>query len=256
MSIDTKKLTIFLLIFILFASFFLISYQAKGKLTFSKIHFSQIAAPLTYLKGLFRDFSYLKEENTQLKKQLYEISLIHKSYQELINENKRLKSFLDLKETRKDIVTIAKVISKGSNKFMKTLWIDKGSNQGVQREFPVITFNGLVGKVISVNSNFSEVLLLTDPNFSVAVRIERTRTEGILSGTGNGCLLKYIPLEEEILLGDRIITSGLDDIFPEGILVGAVKSTTKKEGFFQKIDVIPIQKEHNIEEVAVIKKSI
>jgi len=251
-----KKLTLLILIFILFISFVLISYQAKGKLKFSGINFSQIIAPITYLKDLLEDLFYLREENQQLKIRLYEISLKEKSNQELINENKRLKSFLDLKETRKDIVTVARVISKGSNKFMKTLWIDKGNKQGVQKDFTVITFNGLVGKVVSVTSNFSEVLLLTDPNFSVAVRVERTRTEGILSGTGNGCILNYIPLEEEILVGDRIITSGLDGIFPEGILIGAVKSTTKKEGLFQKVNVIPIQREHNIEEVAVIKKSL
>lgn len=101
---------------------------------------------------------------------------------------------------------------------------------------PAITLNGLAGKVISTSPHFSEILLLTDTNFSVAVRVERTRSEGIVSGTGtNMCILKYIPVEEDIMVGDRLITSGTDGIFPEGIKVGVVKKIEKKKGFFFRI---------------------
>ncbi len=122
---------------------------------------------------------------------------------------------------------------------------------------PAITLNGLAGKVISTSPHFSEILLLTDTNFSVAVRVERTRSEGIVSGTGtNMCILKYIPVEEDIMVGDRLITSGTDGIFPEGIKVGVVKKIEKKKGFFQNIDVVPYQSDLTIEEVAIIKSLI
>lgn len=249
-----KKLSLLILSIIAILSILLINYQSKGELSFPKVNFAQLLTPVIYLKNTIKDFLNLREENENLKKQLIEISLQQKSHYTLIDENKRLRDLLALKESKKDIVTIANVISKGSNKFLKTIWIDKGSNHGIKKGYPVVTPNGLVGKVISVNSNSSEIILVTDPNFSAAVRIDRNRVEGILTGKGNNCLLKYIPLEEEVLTGDRIITSGLDEVFPEGILVGAVKSVNKKKGLFQLIEVIPTQPENKIEEVAVIKK--
>lgn len=249
-----KKLSLLLLLTIIVISIAIVNYQSKGELSFPKFNTAQFLSPIVYTKNIIKDFLNLKNENEKLKRQLIEMTLQQKSYNALIEENKRLKELLGLKDSRKDIITIANVISKGSNKFIKTIWIDKGSNHGVKKDYPVITHKGLIGKVISVNSDYSEIILITDSNFSAAVRIDRTRAEGILSGKGNNCILKYIPLEEEVLTGDRIVTSGLDEIFPEGILVGAVKSIDKKKGLFQLIEVIPLQPENKIEEVAVIKK--
>lgn len=251
-----KKISVLLLLIIILLSIAVIFYQSRGELSFPKLNIAQFLSPIIYFKNTIRDFLNLKEENENLKKQLIEISLQKKSHYALIDENKRLRDLLALKESKKDIVTIANVISKGSNKFLKTIWIDKGSNHGIKKGYPVVTPNGLVGKVISANSNYSEIMLITDPNFSVAVRIDRNRVEGILSGNGNNCLVKYIPLEEDVLTGDRIITSGLDEVFPEGILVGAVTSVNKKKGLFQLIEVIPMQPENKIEEVAIIKKGL
>ncbi|MGB9710167.1 MAG: rod shape-determining protein MreC [Thermodesulfovibrio sp.] len=248
-----KKTTTLIIIGICVISFFLVSYQSRGLISFGKIDFSPIISPVQSLKNFFSEILYLKEENRKLKEKLYQMTLEQKSYNELILENQRLKELLNLKEKNKEIVTIAKVIRAGSNKFLKTIWINKGANHGIKTGMPAITLNGLVGKVIFTSSNFSEILLLTDPNFSVAVRVERTRSEGIVSGTGTSlCALKYIPLEEDIMVGDRLITSGTDGIFPEGIKVGVVKKISKK-GFFQNIEVIPYQSDSKIEEVAIIK---
>ncbi len=249
-----KKSTAIVLLIVIAISFLLISYQLKGSVNFGKIHFLQFSYTINSIKNFFSDVLYLREENKKLKEELYNLKLQTKSYQELTDENKRLKNLLNLKETRRDIIAIAKVIKKGSNKFVKTIWIDKGQNDGIKINMPVLTYRGLIGKIIHTADNFSEVILLTDPNFSAAVRLERTRAEGVLSGTGlNICVLKYLPLEEEVLIGDRLVTSGTDGIFPEGIMVGAVKSINKKKGLFQYIEVIPFQSELNIEEVAVIK---
>ncbi|GAB5045637.1 rod shape-determining protein MreC [Thermodesulfovibrio sp. TK110] len=252
-----KKITVLIVTGICLVSFFLISYQSKGLIRFNKFDLSPLVLPLQYLKNLFSEVFYFKEENRKLKEQLYQMILEQKSSYELIEENKRLKELLNLKEKKKEVVTIAKVIRAGSNRFLKTLWIDKGSAQGIKAGMPAITLNGLAGKVIFTSSNFAEILLLTDPDFSVAVRVERTRSEGIVSGTGtNLCILKYIPLEEDIMVGDRLITSGTDGIFPEGIKVGVVKKVERKKGFFQHIEVIPYQSDSKIEEVAIIKSLI
>lgn len=250
-----KKLSLIILSVTVLISFSLVSYQAKGELLSPRFNITELLYPILYLKTLISDFLSFREENLELKKELLQASLQNKSQNTLIEENKRLKALLGLKENRKDIVALANVISKGSNKILKTILIDKGSSHGIYTGYPVITPKGVVGKVLNVSSHFSEVILITDPNFSIAVRIERTRAEGVLTGKGNICVVKYVPLEEEVVKGDRIITSGLDGIFPEGLLVGAVASVDKKQGLYQKIEVVPLQQENKIEEVAVIKKS-
>ncbi|MEN2994204.1 MAG: rod shape-determining protein MreC [Thermodesulfovibrio sp.] len=250
----TKRVNLFIIVGICLISFLLISYQSKGLLNFNKLDISVLILPFQYMKNFFSETLKLREENKHLKEQLYQILLQQKSYHELIEENKRLKELLNLKEKRKEVISIAKVIRVGSNKFLKTFWINKGHEQGVKVGMPVITLNGLAGKIIFTSANFSEVLSLTDPNFSVSVRVERTRVEGVVSGTGtNICVLKYIPLEEDIAVGDILITSGTDGIFPEGIKVGVVKKIERKKGFFQHIEVIPYQSETKIEEVAIVK---
>lgn len=248
-----KRITLVIIVTICIISFFLISYQAKGLIKFSKINLSPLISPVNYVTNFASDLLHCQEENKKLKEQLYQIILQQKSSYELMEENRRLKSLLGLKEREKQILTLATIIKRGSNKFLKTFWIDKGSEHGIKTGMPVITLNGLVGKVIFISSNSSEVLALTDPNFSVSVRVERTRAEGILSGTGtNLCRLKYIPLEEDIMVGDRLITSGTDGIFPEGIKVGVVKKVDRKNGFFQNLEIIPYQADSKIEEVAII----
>ncbi|MCS7163386.1 MAG: rod shape-determining protein MreC [Thermodesulfovibrio sp.] len=253
----TKRANLFIIVGICLIGFLLISYQSKGFLNFNKLDISIVISPFQYMKNFFYETLKLREENRHLKEQLYQMLLQQKSYHELIEENKRLKSLLNLKEKRKEVVSIAKVIRVGSNKFFKTFWIDKGLEQGVKVGMPVITLNGLAGKIIFTSANFSEVLSLTDPNFSVSVRVERTRVEGVVSGTGtNICVLKYIPLEEDVAVGDILITSGTDGIFPEGIKVGVVKKIERKKGFFQHIEVLPYQSETKIEEVAIVKNLI
>ncbi len=249
-----KKSSIISLILITTFCIFLIFYQSKKEIILPKFYFSQLLKPLILVKDSIKDFLLLKQENAQLKKQIFELSLKENYYSSLVQENKRLKEILSLKEQRKDIVAIGKVISKGSTKYLKTIWIDKGSAHGIKKDYSAVTKNGLVGKIVSVYPESSEILLITDPNFSVSVRIERSRAEGILSGKGDKCVIKYIPLEEEVFVGDRVITSGLDGIFPEGVIIGAVKSSDKRKGLFQIIEVIPMQPENKIEEVAVIKR--
>ncbi len=122
----------------------------------------------------------------------------------------------------------------------------------------VITPQGLVGKIYSVHDYYSEVLLLKDSNFSVAVRLQNSRREGVISGTGNDyCLLKYVPPEENVEIGEVVITSGFDGIFPEGLPVGVV-SKVKKEGieFFQYIEVRPFQSSEKTEDVIVMKREL
>lgn len=196
------------------------------------------------------------DENKRLKKELTAALLEKQRYAEIVQENKRLKELLSFKEHRHNYVTAAKVIARGYDRLLNTMILDKGKDSGIKKDMAVITTKGLVGKIYSVKDNFSEVLLLRDPNFSVAVRLQTSRHEGVISGTGHKySALKYIPPEETIEKGETAVTSGLDGIFPPGLPVGVVTSVTK-EGieFFQDIKIMPFQTDATIEEVIILSK--
>ena len=119
-----------------------------------------------------------------------------------------------------------------------------------------VTPLGPVGKVHRVFDNEASIILLTDVNSAVAVRLQSTRVGGILEGRGDGsCSLKYVSKTAEVEAGEKVVTSGLDGIFPEGILVGYV-SEVKKEGgeMFQVIQVLPAQDLNAIEEVVILRR--
>ena len=196
------------------------------------------------------------EENKRLRKQLNALLLERQAYNEFIQENKRLKDLLSLKQHELRYLTAAKVIARGYDKVLNTIILDKGRNNGIEKGMAVITTRGLVGKVHTVNNDFAEVLLLRDSNFSAAVRLQKSRREGVAAGTGyDNSILKYISPEETVEKGEVIITSGLDGIFPPGLPVGVV-AKIKKEGveFFQQIEILPFQSDAKLEEVVILKQ--
>ena len=100
----------------------------------------------------------------------------------------------------------------------------------------VITPRGLVGKILSSSDSYSSVLLINDINFSAAIRLHESRTEGIISGIGSKtCILKYVSHEYEVKANEMVLTSGLDSLFPVDIPVGSVTKITKKAQAFSRI---------------------
>ncbi len=197
------------------------------------------------------------DENKKLKAELRNSLAERQRYGEILSENRRLHELLDLRSQIRGSGIAARVIARGYDKFMNTLVIDKGKNEGIMKDMSAITPKGLAGKVSAVRDNFADIMLLTDPNFSVAVRLQEGRHEGVLAGTGHRyCILKYVPTEETIKEGEIVITSGLDGIFPQGIPVGRVaKVRTEGVEFFQYVEVVPFQSSSKIEEVVVIGRS-
>ena len=196
------------------------------------------------------------DENKLLRTQVNQLQLEKQQYREIILENERLKALLSFKEQEPRFVTAARVIGRGSDRLLNIVTLDKGSTSGIEKGMAVITPQGLVGKVYSVQDSFSDVLLLKDANFAVAVRLQNSRREGIVSGAGyDYCLLKYVPPEENVVKGEVVVTSGFDGIFPDGLPVGVV-SKVIKEGieFFQYIEVQPFQSSGKLEDVIVLKR--
>ena len=195
------------------------------------------------------------EENRRLKKEVTQLMIERQQYREMIEENKRLNSLLGLKNQEPRYVTAADVIARGYDRLLNTVTLDKGKKLGIDKGMAVITSKGLVGKIYAARGDSSDVLLIKDVNFSAAVRLQGSRREGVLCGTGYGHLvLKYIPPEETVSKGEVVVTSGLDGLFPAGIQVGVI-SKVQKEGieFFQYIEVAPFQASEKLEEVVILK---
>jgi rod shape-determining protein MreC len=197
-----------------------------------------------------------EKELRRLKRQIRELKTRELVFSEMIIENKRLGGLLDLKEQQSEFVAAARVVSRGSDRWSSVFVIDKGSDQLIEKDMVVITPKGLLGKIMEATPEYSKVLLIDDTHFSAAVRLQKQRTEAVISGNGRGsCVLKYVVRDILPEINEIVVTSGLDDMFPPGIIVGYITDiSTREEALFHEINVIPLVDTSRVEEVIIIKQ--
>lgn len=202
-----------------------------------------------------------KAENEELRKRVVvlEKELIEKN--ELEKENKRLKKLLDFAvDNDKMTVTGARVIGKNPGNWFNIILIDKGTRHGVDINMAVVTERGLVGRIFQVGPNSAKVRTIVDGQSSVSGIIERTRDNGLVKGNNDMgleegmCRMIYLPLDSDLKPGDKVLTSGLGEIFPKGIYIGEVEEVIEeKRDFFKTVVIEPGVDFQRIEEVLVIK---
>jgi rod shape-determining protein MreC len=148
----------------------------------------------------------------------------------------------------------AEIIGRDPAAWFKTILVDKGSADGVLEDAGVIAPEGVVGRVIEVGLNSSKVLLLTDINSYVDALIKRTRTHGIVVGRGEQlCTLSYIIKTEHVAPDDVIVSSGINTMYPKGIIIGTVTHINKdRSGFFQSIMIKPAVDFSKLHEVLIV----
>lgn len=252
---------------LLIISLAIISYSAS-KFTetgfLRKIAF-EITAPVTdfvniSVKGL-TDFwkrylvlVELEKENRQLREEKTALSQQLNTYREGYYEGIRLRKLLELKNVLRYKFLAARVVDNKSNALFKTILINRGTGDGLLIGYPVLSAQGVVGKIIESSWNYSHVLLLIDKNSRIDAVIQRNRAHGILQGTGMlQYNLKYIPRSEEILPGDVLLSSGMAGSCPKGLILGTVSKAYRQEHeLFQKIDVLPSVNFSKLEEVLVL----
>jgi len=235
--------------------------------TKTKVICGEIAGPILRLlnkpflgaKHIFNTYINLinvKKENSLLKKKIDELQLDNKKIPELEQENKRLKTMLKLTESNPETWIVAKIIGEDLKNWFQCIIVDKGRDHGIKEKMPVMTPKGIVGQVVEVNKWHSKVMIINDTNSSVDVNIEGRDTRGILEGTGHTVLkLKYITKNDEVEVGDKLVTSGKDSIYPKGIPTGIIIAIDKnKAGIFYDIDVMPYNNYKRLEEVMILKK--
>lgn len=196
----------------------------------------------------------VREQNEALKEEIRKLRRDKAALLDKESENRRLKKLLDLRASHEFPSLVAQVVGEDAVGWYRTLFINRGSEDGVRPDMPVTMPEGVVGRVVNSSSDMSRILLLTDPNHSVDCRVARTRDRGILSGSlERGCILRYINLKSGIRLGDEVVTSGLDGIFPRGLPIGKVETVDKgPQGLFLEARIAPAVDFSEIEEVLVV----
>jgi rod shape-determining protein MreC len=227
----------------------------------------EITAPLqniirksaeTVEEAWLKYFSFvdLREENTRLKKEVDDLRMQNDLYRELVSTQARLQELLQFKETIRSPIVAAQVIGRDPTGVFESVLIDKGANAGLKLNMPVTDARGVVGRLVAVSPNYSKVLLIIDQNSAVDCLIQRSREKGILKGLPSRmCRLHYVSRAADVVVGDKVVTSGMDRIFPKGLPVGEVVEVVDTPWeFFKDVRVKPSADFSKLEEVLVLLK--
>ncbi|MEI6079595.1 MAG: rod shape-determining protein MreC [bacterium] len=200
-----------------------------------------------FLVDVKEDNEYIVQENNILKNRLHQL-------QESEYENSRLKKLLSFRDRLAIPMISAEVIAKDPSSVFKTLRINKGEKDGVRISMPVVNYNGVVGQIIRVFGDYSDILLITDPNSEIDAMVQEDRARGVIEGLGkDNCRLKYLERLDDVRVGDVILTSGMEKRFPKGIVIGQVVDIKKKRfGITQEVTIKPSVNFNKIEEVFVV----
>jgi len=208
-----------------------------------------------YVWNVVIRFSYLKYDNEKLHKELSAMAYQSNQLVEAEKEIERLKKILDYKRKIYIKTNMAKVVGRDLSNYFGVLTVDLGERDGVVVDMPVITPEGVVGKIIEVYPEYSLVMLLTDYKSGISGIIQKPRPVGTVMGAGNGmCKMKYLSVNDEAKIGDFIVTSG-DGKFPKGLMIGKISDIRPaSDSMSLDIDVIPAVNVLKLEEVLIVFK--
>jgi rod shape-determining protein MreC len=233
------------------------SYESGQVTIFLVAPFQEaITRSIRTVRDIWRHYFFLvavAKENEALKKELSIAREKNRQLAEIELSNHRLRNLLNFQRNVTNRVLAAEVIGKDPSPWFKTIIIDKGSFDGVEKGLPVMIPEGIVGQVIEVSSRQAKVLLMIDANSAVDALVQRTRSRGLIKGTlGGRCLFKYVLRKHDIRIGDTVISSGLDGVYPKGLQIGTVSGVVRRNaGIFQEVTVTPYVDFEKIEEVLV-----
>jgi rod shape-determining protein MreC len=208
------------------------------------------------VSGLWHNYFYLRgvrAENRQLKDQIEHMRLDQVRLSEDAAQARRLQGLVAFKEQFISRTVAAQVIGSSGSDLSRTIYIDKGENVGIKRDMAVMTADGIVGKVLVVYPSVSQVLLISDQSSGVGALLEKTRLQGVLRGTANGeVVLERVMSDEQVPVGETVLTSGGDQIFPKGLPVGTVSKVGAGKDLFLNIKISPAANLSKLEEVLVL----
>ncbi|MBQ4590667.1 MAG: rod shape-determining protein MreC [Clostridia bacterium] len=178
----------------------------------------------------FYKFDELIEENIALRERVAELEKQNYDAAELEERSAWMSNFLEMKTQHTDFKMLsASVTGRESGNYSKVLTIDVGTGAGVSLNMPVVTSEGIVGRITELGYNWAKVTTLVEPQSSVGAYIERTEDAGICEGkfelSSDGlCQLSYLPAEAEAEIGDRVLSTGFGSVYPRGLVIGYVET--------------------------------
>lgn len=208
-------------------------------------------------KQFWHNYFYLvnlRQENKKLKRRIDALRMENSRYRENLATHRRLQELLHFEESLRRPTLAAQVIGLDPTGWFKSVIIDKGKNDGLQVDMPVVNASGVVGKIVSISGDYAKVLLIIDQNSAVDALAQRSRDRGMARGLAHQlCALEYVLKSSDVRVGDSVVTSGLGGIFPKGLPVGRILRVKNLPGnLFKEIELRPTVDFSKLEEVLVI----
>ncbi|HVG72621.1 MAG TPA: rod shape-determining protein MreC [Vicinamibacterales bacterium] len=205
----------------------------------------------------------IRRENEQLKAEVTKLRVSLEQERSTAQQTRTLQQLLDLRSATSFETVAAAVIGSGADPEFRTITIDKGTQDGLRADMAVMSPAGIVGRILMPTARAAKVQLIIDRDAAAGVMVERTRVAGIVTGVGNaeelgfraGLIdLNYVPSSADVKRGDRVVTSGIDGIYPKGLPVGEIQSA-EREGGERRIRVKPSVDFAALEAVLVVLKA-
>ena len=257
---------IFLLAIVVMAQVMLLAYQIKGEHDVRLLRYWAVAlitpiervgtSSTSKVGGVWSGYVGLhgaRSENNQMRAELDELRIRNRELESQAAEAKRLEAILNFRDAHPEAQLLAaEVIGSSSDPTSHTLFINRGERDRLRVNLGVITSEGIVGKIVEVLPNTSQVLLINDKDSGVGAMFAATRTHGVVKGSGDPePHMDYVVNDEKVTAGDAIVTSGEDHIFPKDLPIGVVREA-KPGSPFQIIRVQPAARLDRLEDVIVL----
>jgi rod shape-determining protein MreC len=218
--------------------------------------------PFYAFSDYVRELEGVREENRKLHQKVMQLSLRNLWLNEEHLENRRLRELLGFRSELEHRVVPADVVASDPEGRHFSVLINKGRPDGVKRNMPAVNMHGLVGKIVDVSAHTSVVQLMIDPSFRASALDQRSRVYGIVKPQAGFTLrLDNVPVQEDVRVGDLVITSGLGGVFPSGLKIGVVAEVQSEErfseedhtfGIFKRIQLTPSVDFSSLEELFVL----
>ena len=194
----------------------------------------------------------VRSENARLREEVARLRVGLQQERALAERARSLDQLLELR-THVELSTVAAaVIAGGASPDFRTITIDKGTAEGLRPDMAVIAPGGVVGRIVTPSARASKVQLLIDRNAAAGALVERSRAHGVVEGTGGGLRMNYVSGAADVQVGDTIVTSGIDGIYPKGFVIGQIESLERGSGEFGSIVVRPGVDFSSVEAVLVV----
>lgn len=216
-----------------------------------------VAATIEFGEQIWFRYFYLVDtvrRNEQLRREVARLRQQIHACREIEKTNDRLQRLVEFKSGSPLKMEAAEIVAKDPSPWYHSVIINKGRSDGVEKGCPVVVPEGVVGQVTAVSTRYAKVLLIIDRNSAVDALVQRNRARGVVFGhAGGGCRFDFVLRKLDVRVGDVIITSGLDGIYPKGLRIGWISTVVKRNsGIFQEIEVTPNVDFHRLEEVLVV----